>query len=46
MMKSQPEVLRDRVKQFAMQIGRLVRVIPKNDESRMYSNNWRCCGRS
>ncbi|MGA3286204.1 MAG: four helix bundle protein [Bacteroidota bacterium] len=34
-MKSQPEILRDRTKQFAIQIVRLVRTFPKNEEARI-----------
>jgi len=34
-MKSQPEILRDRTKQFAIGIIRLVRIFPSNEESRI-----------
>ena len=34
-MKSQPEILRDRTKQFAIGIVRLVRIFPSNEESRI-----------
>jgi four helix bundle protein len=34
-MKSQPEILKDRTKQFAIQIVRLVRIFPKNEEARI-----------
>jgi four helix bundle protein len=34
-MKGQPEILRERTKQFAIQIVRLVRIFPKNEEARI-----------
>jgi four helix bundle protein len=34
-MKSQPEILRDRTKQFAIGIVKLVRIFPKNEEARI-----------
>jgi four helix bundle protein len=35
MMNGQPDILRDRAKQFAIQVVKLVRVFPRNDESRI-----------
>lgn len=34
-LKSQPEILRDRTKQFAIEIVKLVRIFPRNEESKI-----------
>jgi len=37
-MKSQPEILRDRTKKFAIAIVKLVRIFPSNQESKVLGN--------
>jgi four helix bundle protein len=34
-LKSQPEILRDRTKQFAIEIVKLVRIFPRNEENKI-----------
>jgi four helix bundle protein len=46
-MKSQPEILRDRTKQFAIQIVKLVRMFPSNnEESRIIGRQLMRCATS